>query len=100
MNIRQVQEDSKGTRYSGAEQLLRQRVSEIEVGLHAPLAKHLSVAMLMDAVLIDYESNGKSVSSARYVNGHVRPFFGHMLAARVEPTHLQQNTLSSAARTA
>ena len=72
---RQIRESSKSTRYSDAERLLRQRVSEIETDLYAPQAKRVTVATLLNALLLDYETNEKSVSWAKYVDGHLRPFF-------------------------
>ncbi len=93
VNNRQIRESSKSTRYGDAERVLRQRVSEIETGLYAPQAKRVTVATLLDALLLDYETNEKSVSWAKYVDGHLRPFFGHMLASRVETRHLQRYLL-------
>ena len=92
-NNRQIRESSKSTRYSDAERLLRQRVSEIETGLYAPQAKRVTVATLLNALLLDYETNEKSISWANYVDGHLRPFFGYMLASRIETRHLQRYLL-------
>ena len=89
----QVRESSKSRRYKDAEALLRQRVAEMENGAYAPQAKRVTVAMLMDALLVDYETNDKSIAWARHLDGHLRPFFGHMLASRVETRHLQRYLL-------
>lgn len=90
---RQVRESSKSRRYSDAEGLLRQRLAQIETGTYAPAANRITVAMLLDAVLLDYETNGKSISLARYIDGHLRPYCGHLLAARLETGHLQRYVL-------
>ena len=86
----QIRESSKSTRYSDAEALLRKRLAEIEVGTYAAQAKRVTVSMLLDSLLLDYEVNEKSISWAYYVDGHLRPFLGHMLASRVETAHLQK----------
>ena len=86
----QVRESAKSRKYTDAEALLKKRVAEIETGTFAPQTKRVTVADLLDAVLLDYETNNKTISWARYVDGHLRPVFGKMPAARVETTHLQR----------
>ena len=53
-----------------------------------------AIATLLDALLLDYETNEQSISWAKYLDGHLRPFFGHMLASRVETRRLQRYLLN------
>ena len=70
-------------------QLLKKRLMEISAGVHAgPQAKHITVAALLDDLIADFETNEKSVDWVRFVEGHLRPFFGHMRAERVESRHI------------
>ena len=68
-------------------------MAEIETGSYAPAARRITVATLLDALLLDYETNGKSISLARYIDGHLRPYCGHLLASRLETGHLQRYVL-------
>jgi len=45
--------------------------------------RKVKVSALLDMLLADYELNQKSVEWARYVDGHLRPFFGSLKAASV-----------------
>ena len=67
----QVRESSKSKRHTDAEALLRQRLVEIETGSYASAARRITVATLLDALLLDYETNGKAIALARYIDGHL-----------------------------
>ena len=87
---RQQRESSKSRRYKDAEALLRQRLAEIETGAYAgPLAERVLVAALLDDLIADFEENEKSVEWVRYVDGHLRPFFGKIRAARLRTDQLR-----------
>ena len=66
-----------------ANALLTQRLTEVQRGIWVP-NKNIRVGQLLDLFLADYERNGKSLDWAGIVVGHLRPFFGSMLARRVE----------------
>jgi integrase len=89
-NARQIRESSRSRRYKDAENLLRQRLVEIEAGSYAgALAEKLTVGELLDDLIADFEENGKSVEWMRYVAGHLRPFFGHARATQIQSRHLR-----------
>ena len=90
-NGRQVRETSKSVHYSDAQALLRKRQAELHGGTHAgSLAERITVGQLLDDLKLDFEINQKSVEWLRYVDGHLRPVFGHLRASRVTSTHIQQ----------
>jgi len=76
-------ESGGSEKYTDAENLLKQRVAEIHSGRFTPGAGQIKVSELLDEVLADYEINGKSIGWARIVDGHLRPFFGNLAAAKV-----------------
>ena len=81
---KKVRESSKSTRYGDAERLLRQRLREVDTGSYAgPVAERIRVADLLDDLIADFELNAKSVEWVRYVDGHLRPFFGKLKASSV-----------------
>ena len=85
VNGSQTRESSKSQKYKDAENLLRRRIAELETGVYAgPAAERVKVTELLDELIEDFENNDKSVTWVRYVVGHLRPFFGHMRAARVQ----------------
>ena len=49
----------------------------------------ITVADLLDNLLYDYENNNKSIRWARYVDGHLRPFFGRIKASSLDSPRLQ-----------
>ena len=63
---------------------MRQRLQEIDRGTYAgPVAERITVAELLDDLIADFEVNAKSVEWVRYVDGHLRPFFGQGKASSV-----------------
>jgi len=90
-NGRQVRESSKSERYADAQAMLRKRQAELHGGTYAgSLAERITVGELLDDLKLDFEINGKSVAWLRYVDGHLRPFFGHLRASRVTSNQIQQ----------
>jgi len=90
-NGKQVRESSKSFRYKDAFELLKKRQLALASGtFNARSAERVTVAELLDDLKLDFEINGKSVDWLRYVDGHLRPFFGHMRASAVTTTHIQQ----------
>jgi integrase len=80
----QQYESSKSKRYADAEKLLKERQSEIQTGLYAgPVAEKIRVSTLLDDLIQDFETNGKSVEWVRHVDKHLRPFFGELYASRL-----------------
>jgi integrase len=87
---KRVRESSESTRYADAERLLRQRMEEVSTGKYAgPQAERITVAELLDDLITDFEDNGKSVEWLRYVDGHLRPFFGAMKASAVQTRRIK-----------
>ena len=84
----QIRESSKSTKYTDAEALLRKRLAEIETDSYVS-PHRITVANLLDNLLYDYENNNKSIEWARYVDGHLRPFFGHLKASAIDTARLQ-----------
>jgi integrase len=83
-NGKQRRESSGSEKRSKAEDLLRRRLGEISLGtLPSPSTQKVTTARLLDILLADYELNGKSLGWAKYVDGHLRPFFGEMRASKV-----------------
>jgi len=83
-NGKQQRESSHSLRSRNAERLLRKRQMEITAGTFTGhYAEQVRVAELLDDLLSDYEINQKSLTWAKYVDGHLRPFFGAMKAANV-----------------
>jgi hypothetical protein len=65
-NGQTFRESSKSDRYAVAERLLKQRIGEVVTGaFHGLEIEKMTVAALLDDVLLDYESNGKAVRFAR-----------------------------------
>ncbi len=83
-------ESSKSRGYREAEQLLRQRLAEIENGTFGGVgATRILVGELLDDLIDDFEINEKSVAWCRMVcNTHLRPVFGTMRASRIQTKHL------------
>lgn len=80
----QHRESSHSTRYTDAERLLRKRQAEITGGAFiGHRAEQVRVSHLLDDLLADYELNRKSLAWAKYVDGHLRPFFGDLRALAV-----------------
>ncbi len=84
----QIRESAKSTKYTDAEALLRKRLAEIETDSYVS-PHRITVANLLDNLLYDYENNSKSIEWARYVDGHLRPFFGHLKARSIDSPRLQ-----------
>ncbi len=84
----QMRESSRSTKYTDAEALLRKRLAEIETDSYVS-PHRITVANLLDNLLYDYENNNKSIEWARYVDGHLRPFFGHLKASAIDTARLQ-----------
>jgi integrase len=83
-NGKQRRESSGSEKYGKAEDLLRRRLGEISLGiLPSPSTQKVTTARLLDLLLADYELNGRSLEWAKYVVGHLRPFFGEMRASKV-----------------
>ncbi len=90
-NGKQIHESSKSRKYSAAQDLLKQRIVEMDSGQYAgPTAEKIKVATLLDGLIAVYETNDKSVNWVRDVDKRLRPFFGHMRAARVETDQLHE----------
>ena len=87
-NTRQIRESSKSKRYTDAEALLRRRLAEMETGSYVQ-PHRITVADLLDNLLYDYANNNKSIGWARYVDGHLRPFLGHIKASSIDSPRLQ-----------
>jgi integrase len=87
---RLMRESSKSVKLSDAEALLLQRRAEILEGIVMTDVRNVTVAELLDALLLDYDVNGKSVAWAKYVDKHLRRFFGQMPASRVGTTAIQR----------
>src|SRR5580698_8410700 len=65
----QQHESSKSKRYADAEKLLKERQSEIQTGLYAgPTAEKIKVSALLDDLIHDFETNGKSVEWVKHVD--------------------------------
>jgi integrase len=84
---KQHRESSHSTRYTDAERLLRKRQAEITSGAFiGHQAEQIRVSDLLDDLLADYEINQKSLAWAKYVDGHLRPFFGPLRVPTVGST--------------
>ena len=71
--------------------MLKRRQAEIVLGTTPAVnPAKVKVARLLDLVLADYEANQKSVAWAKYVDGHLRPFFGDMKARAVGTEAIQR----------
>jgi len=91
VNARQVRESSKSDRYEDARMLLRKRHAELHGGTYSgSLQDRVTAAELLDDLKLDFEVNEKSVEWLKYVDGHLRPFFGHLRASRITTAHIQQ----------
>ncbi|MGP0075109.1 MAG: site-specific integrase [Bryobacteraceae bacterium] len=72
-----------------AQKYLNAALRERDLGTFAS-ATDTSMASLLDALLLDYETNAKSHAwAALVVRVHLRPFFGAMKAARVGTDQIQ-----------
>ena len=88
---RKVRESSRSKRYRDAEALLRQRLNELDAGSYVPLEmRQVTVADLLDDLIADFEANDKSVTWVRYVDGHLRPFFGSLRATALQTRHIKE----------
>jgi integrase len=66
-------------------------LAELETGTYGGHAvERTTVAHLLDSLLKDFEVNGKSVAWAKIVDAHLRPFFGHLRAKRVDTVTLEE----------
>jgi integrase len=87
-----AQEESAGSdKRKDAEDLLRRRIREIDSGRQiAPNTRRLKVETLLDLRLQHYADNWpKSLAWAGFIDGHLRPFFGHLNAMRVGTSQIQ-----------
>jgi integrase len=83
-NGKQRRESSHSEKRSDAEALLKRRHGEMSLGTLASTAVgKVTTARLLDLLLADYEMNGKSLSWAKYIDGHLRPVFGEIRASMV-----------------
>jgi len=83
-NGKQRRESSHSEKRSDAEALLKRRQGEMGLGTLASTAiGKVTTANLLDLLLADYELNGKSLSWAKYVDGHLRPALGKIRASMV-----------------
>ncbi|HWQ56661.1 MAG TPA: site-specific integrase, partial [Bryobacteraceae bacterium] len=84
-------ESSKSAVYEEAEQLLLARRLGTRAGVPAVVeSMEVTVAELLDDVLLNYEINNKSLAWARIVDRHLRPFFGPINAGRVSSADLNR----------
>ncbi len=84
-------ESSKSRRYTDAENLLKQRQAEIQTGEYAgPVAEKIKIAELLDDLIEDFETNGKSVEWVKHVDKHLRPFFGNLRASRLTTDQIRE----------
>jgi hypothetical protein len=91
VNGRQVRESSKSDRYERARALLRKRHAELDGGSYAgSTPDRTTIAELLDDLKLDFEVNEKSAAWLKYVDGHLRPFFGHLRASRLTTSQVQQ----------
>jgi len=86
---KEYRESSKSTKYGDAERLLKTRHAQCLAGRILSTDRTI-VAELLDDLLADYETNGKSIKWARYVDLHLRPFFGHQRANEVGTRAIQE----------
>lgn len=79
---KEYRESARSPKRSAANALLIKRLAEVQSGIWVP-NKNIHVGQLLDLFLADYERNGKSLDWATIVVGHLRPFFGSMLARQL-----------------
>jgi len=90
-NGKQVRESSKSFRYGDGLALLRKRQADLTNGkFNVRPAERITVAELLNDLKLDFEINGKSVDWLRYVDGHLRPFFGSTRASAVTTAQIRQ----------
>ena len=77
-----IRESSKSDRKGDAVRLLNRRRQEVDTGALV-ISRRILVSELLDDLLRDFETNGKSIEWARIVDAHLRPFFGALVAADV-----------------
>lgn len=66
-----------------AQTYLNGKLRERDLGTYAGMS-HTSVSILLDSLLVDYKTNGKSYEWAKLiVTVHLRPFFGGMKAGQL-----------------
>ncbi|HWQ55077.1 MAG TPA: site-specific integrase, partial [Bryobacteraceae bacterium] len=88
---KRYRESSKSAVYEEAEALLLARKLGTRAGVPAVLeSTDVTVAELLDDVLLNYEINEKSLAWARIVDGHLRPFFGAIKAGAVSSADLNR----------
>src|SRR4051794_31599723 len=76
---KRVRESTKTSNKKDAERFLAERL----VGNTVPVKS--SIGALLNALVTDYEINGKSVEwCSQYVEKHIRPFFGDIKAERLD----------------
>jgi len=89
-NGRYVRESSGSTKKWEAEQLLRRRLAEAEMG-YLPQPRRVLVRDLADALLVEYRLNRKSAAWAELVwRVHLQPRFGDMRASALTTDALNQ----------
>ena len=88
-----VYRESTGTdKITAAKAILQQKLNQLEQGTYSAEAKKVRVSDLVDAVLTDYEVNGKR--SLGHVQmrwkQHLEPVFDHLLAAHVTSDDIER----------
>jgi integrase len=100
-----VRESTSTERVTAAKAILQQRLAEVQQGTYNPQAKKVTMAELVEAVLLEYEVNKrKSLDDAKTRWAlHLKPVFGNALAAHVTSDSIeryQQRRLSESASNA
>jgi len=82
---KRIRESAKTSDKEAAKKFLAERV----VGNRVPIKS--SVGALLDALIMDYDVNGKDVEWCKtYVEKHIRPFFGDIKAERLDKATIQK----------
>lgn len=86
VNGKAVRESSGSEKITDAQNLLKEKNGQVVSGnFVSPKVQRITVAELFEAVVRDYENNGKTVAWVKYVwKLHLEPFFGDMRAANVD----------------
>src|SRR5206468_346930 len=84
-NGRTVRESSESEKESQAKKLLRQREGAVVEGrMVIPRSDRVTVGVLLDELKQEYETNERrSVQRLGFCLARLRPFFGHLRAARL-----------------
>ena len=83
-----VSRTSKSPRKKDAEKVARDLLAEH--GRGELVTEKITVAALLDDVLLDYKINGKTLSWAKIVDNHLRPIFGKLRPEKVDTPLLKQ----------